>query len=116
MRTFVKKMAQCLADIGTSCPYTIVGKKIVQSARGKQSRTDKVNNDRENELAARVKTGRNVTLIGIFCPFFWFALFSGAPANEVYFNAVHSGIVVAIGLAIMLKTRMDLTEEQRRHK
>ncbi|HML31985.1 hypothetical protein [Sporomusa sphaeroides] len=85
---------------------------MVQSVRGKRGKTNKVISDRESELAARVKSGRNIALIGVFCPFFWFSLFFGAPLDVVYFNAVHSGIVIVIGLGLMLKARRDLTQNQ----
>jgi hypothetical protein len=116
MRAFVKKAAQCLADIGASCPYTLLGKKVVRSATGQRNQTPTVSRERENELMARMKTGRNIALIGVFCPFFWYSLFSGAPANEVYFNAMHSGVVVLIGLVLMLKVKLDFNKEEKRGK
>lgn len=112
MRTLLKKGIQSLTGIANSCPYTMVGKKVVQSVRGKRGETSKMISDRETELTARVKTGRNIVLIGVFCPFFWFSLLSGATIDKVYFNAAHSGIVVAIGLVLMLKARRDLTKDQ----
>ncbi len=113
MRELIKKASKCLTEIGASCPYTMLGKKAVQSARGKSDRIPRVSRERENELAARMKTGRNIALIGVFCPFFWYSLFSGAPADDVRFNAMHSGVVIIIGLAIMLKTRWDFSKARK---
>lgn len=112
MKDFLKQGIQWLTSIGNSCPYTIVGKKMVQSARGKRDRNNQVKSDREKELTERVKTGRNVALIGVFCPLFWYSLFFGATMSEVYFNAAHSSIVAAIGLVVMVKGRRNLTKYQ----
>ena len=114
IRTLLKKGIRRLIGIGNSCPYTIMGKKVVESARGKWGRIDKVSNNRESELISRMRTGRNIALIGIFCPFFWFSLFSGAPTNEVYFNGAHSGIVVAIGLGLMLNAKRTFSKGKRK--
>ncbi|MHC1760461.1 MAG: hypothetical protein AB9917_13315 [Negativicutes bacterium] len=112
MRTIAKKVAQCLTDVGSACPYTMVGKKVVQSVRGKRVIPNTVDSAKEGELKARMKTGRNVALIGFFCPIFWISLFTGASAGELYFNAAHSGIVVVIGLSLMLKAKRDFNKKQ----
>jgi hypothetical protein len=53
------------------------------------------------DISELTKGGRNIALLGIFCPFFWFALFSGADEAEVMFHGTHSSIVFFIGIAIM---------------
>lgn len=53
------------------------------------------------DVSSQTKAGRNIALLGIFCPFFWIALFNGASKSELAFHATHSGIVFFIGIAIM---------------
>ncbi len=54
------------------------------------------------QLSESIKTGRHIALLGLFCPFFWFALFSGADAATIMLHAAHSGIVFLIGVAVVL--------------
>lgn len=68
--------------------------------RGKQARARRVS-DRERVLRSRIKMGRNIALIGFFCPIFWVSLFAGMNRSVVMINAVHSGAVILIGLAVM---------------
>lgn len=53
------------------------------------------------KLTEQAKAGRNIALLGLFCPFFWFALLTNASASTLAFHATHSGIVFLIGVAIM---------------
>lgn len=108
----IKKAFRFLSDIGSSCPYTMLGKKVIRFARCKRDDEKKYINDNERNLLKRIKTGRNIALIGFFCPIFWISLFSGARGQELYFNAVHSGIVVLIGLGLMIISRLDLEKEK----
>ncbi len=64
--------------------------------------------DVERNIVGRMKMGRNIALIGVFCPFFWIAVFSGATGQTLYANAIHSGIVIVIGLAILATYRLRL--------
>ncbi|QBG48701.1 hypothetical protein EGM51_15295 [Verrucomicrobia bacterium S94] len=54
------------------------------------------------KLSAQIKAGRNIALLGIFCPFFWMALLSGERGSALAFHALHSGMVCLIGIAIMI--------------
>ncbi|MGR5063880.1 hypothetical protein [Photobacterium sp. DNB22_13_2] len=54
------------------------------------------------QISEQTKAGRNIALLGFFCPIFWIALFSGADAQSLAFHATHSGIVFLIGIAIMV--------------
>lgn len=56
----------------------------------------------ERKLPGEVKHGAIITLLGIFCPFFWIALFSGASNSVKIFHAAHSGVVIMIGITIMI--------------
>lgn len=54
-----------------------------------------------SSLTEQAKIGRNIALLGLFCPFFWLALLSNANPSTLAFHATHSGIVFLIGVAIM---------------
>ena len=49
-----------------------------------------------------ITLGRNIALIGFFCPIFWISLIMGAEESTIVFNLIHSGIVFGIGLLVML--------------
>ena len=53
-------------------------------------------------MSEQVRAGRNIALLGFFCPFFWYALLTGESQNELSFHALHSGGVIMIGLVLML--------------
>lgn len=71
------------------CAYSHIYKVVAEIINGKK-------------LSEETKTGRNIALLGIFCPFFWFALISGADASTIAFHAVHSSVVFLIGVVIMV--------------
>ena len=48
------------------------------------------------------KQGATIMVIGLCCPIFWISLIAGASIETLRFNAIHSGIVALIGLAIMI--------------
>lgn len=52
-------------------------------------------------ISDQTRTGRNIALLGIFCPIFWYALFTGASTSELIFHATHSSIVFLIGVGII---------------
>ncbi|MDV7105750.1 hypothetical protein R3X26_15195 [Vibrio sp. TH_r3] len=54
------------------------------------------------DISEQTRTGRNIALLGVFCPFFWYALFTGASKAELIFHATHSSVVFLIGMVIML--------------
>ena len=54
------------------------------------------------KLSEQTKVGRNIALLGLFCPFFWYALLSGAQKSTVIMHATHSGIVFLLGIVIMV--------------
>jgi hypothetical protein len=53
-------------------------------------------------------------LVGFFCPFFWIALFSGVRGQTLYFNAIHSGLVMLFGFGYFIRSRMELARERRK--
>ncbi|MDR9828915.1 hypothetical protein RCJ22_25335, partial [Vibrio sp. FNV 38] len=56
---------------------------------------------RGGDISYQTRAGRNIALLGLFCPLFWYALFTGASGAELAFHATHSGVVFLIGIAIM---------------
>jgi hypothetical protein len=56
----------------------------------------------ERKFPAAARQGAFITLLGIFCPIFWIALFTGASAEDLKFHATHSGIVALIGVVVMV--------------
>ena len=56
----------------------------------------------ERKLPSSARTGASIALLGLFCPFFWIALFTGASREELIFHGCHSGLVFLIGLVLML--------------
>lgn len=56
----------------------------------------------ERKLPNAARTGAYVALLGLFCPLFWIALFTGASKGELIFHAIHSGVVILIGVTMLL--------------
>ena len=48
-----------------------------------------------------IKTGRHISLIGVFCPFLWYSILSGASKDFIILNVIHSGIIAGIGLIVL---------------
>ena len=71
------------------CPYTHLGRAIRRMAT-------------ERKLPESARTGALVALLGLFCPFFWIALLTGASKGELIFHATHSGVVFLIGIVLLL--------------
>jgi phosphoglycerol transferase MdoB-like AlkP superfamily enzyme len=57
---------------------------------------------KERKFSSAARQGLFIMLLGICCPIFWYALFTGASAQELKFHATHSSIVAGIGLIIMI--------------
>jgi hypothetical protein len=102
---FVRYLISC-------CPYTMVGKKILQFLRDETGTTHGLVTNREYYLKSQIRIGYGIMLIGVFCPIFWFSFLSGARGNELMFNAIHSGIVILFGLLYFASYRIQLLNEQ----
>jgi len=94
------------------CPYTMLGKKILQFLRGETGTQKESFTNREIYLKSQIKIGSGIMLIGVFCPIFWFSYLSGARGNDLMFNAIHSGIVILFGLLYFTIYRIQLRNEQ----
>jgi hypothetical protein len=105
VRGFIGYLISC-------CPYTMLGKKILGYLRGEPGTSPEQLTNREIYLRSNIKIGYGIILIGVFCPFFWFAFFSGAQGNDLMFNAVHSGIVILFGLLYFATYWIQLRNEQ----
>jgi len=53
------------------------------------------------------RKGIQISLLGFFCPFFWYSLFSGDSVGTVAFHAAHSGLVILIGVVFFIKGLKD---------
>ena len=53
------------------------------------------------DMSEQTKAGRNIALLGFFCPFFWYALLTGESREVVIMHAIHSSIVLLIGIVII---------------
>lgn len=53
------------------------------------------------DISEQTRAGRNIAVLGLLCPFFWYALFTGASKAELIMHATHSGVVFLIGIVIM---------------
>ena len=87
--SFIKIIIKILSKISKWCAYSQIYRLILL-------RYKKV------EYSELTKIGRNIALLGLFCPFFWFALFSGADPSVITFHAYHSSIVFIIGIIIII--------------
>lgn len=82
-----------------ACPYSLLGKKCVDLFKEKPS-TVKHLKEKKQVLKTGIKTGRNISLVGMFCPFLWYSILSGASPDFILLNVLHSGIIVGFGLVI----------------
>ena len=71
------------------CPYTHLWEVIKKSVR-------------ERKFSPAARQGLFIMLLGICCPIFWYALFTGASVDELKIHATHSAIVAGIGLLILI--------------
>ena len=94
-------------SIVQACPYSLVGKKCIGVFKNKPS-TDKNLKNKILLFKTGIKTGRNISLVGLFCPFLWYAILSGASKDFIVMNVVHSGIIVGLGLVILSINYMGL--------
>ncbi|SDZ91140.1 hypothetical protein SAMN05660420_00698 [Desulfuromusa kysingii] len=86
---YVEFTAKIAKNLSKWCAYTHMFKVFTALIKG-------------GDLSEQTKAGRNIALLGFFCPFFWIALLSGADGSTLAFHATHSGIVFLIGVAIII--------------
>ncbi len=108
-----KRITGGLGELLAACPYTLVGKKLLSDKQDQQAGVPPPAAHDEQQIFHKIRLGRNIALIGVFCPFFWISLLSGAPRNIVKFNAAHSGLVVLAGALIMAIGRYQLNRRKR---
>jgi len=87
-KLLMETITRITVRLGKLCAYCYIYKLLLAFINGKK-------------LSELTKSGRNIALLGLFCPFFWFSLFSGADSSTLLLNGLHSGIVFLIGIVIM---------------
>ena len=96
----MKVIVAFFKSLFNACPYTMAGKKCVEVAIGKN--VSQKHGSKYEQGKVGLKLGRNIALMGFFCPIFWVSLFSGADKDTLVFNAWHSGVVLMLGVIVML--------------
>lgn len=86
---FIKPVKKMVVKLSKWCAYSHIFHLLISRLKG------------EN-MSNEAKAGRNIALLGFFCPFFWYSLFSGADKSTITFHAIHSGIVFLFGVVIMV--------------
>jgi len=92
----MKSVSHFFKAVVQSCPYTLVGKSCVEAVKRK-SVTPKKTPKNSSLYKKGMQTGRNIALVGVFCPFLWYSILSGGTRDFIILNAIHSGIIVCIG-------------------
>jgi len=108
-------MINTIKSIVKACPYAIVGKKCTEIVKGKKNDKKKDNTKMET-FKKGTKTGRNIVLIGIFCPLLWYSILSGASKDLIIINLMHSGIIVTLGLVLIVINYLALLRNKNIHK
>lgn len=83
-----------------ACPYSLIGKKCMGILKAKPD-TDTNFKNKIHVYKTGIKTGRHISLVGVFCPFLWYSILSGASKDFIILNVIHSGIIVGIGLVVL---------------
>jgi len=97
----MKTISKLIKQLLDNCPYTIAGKKCIKLINGNKNVSKKYLT-KTLKYRNGLKTGRNISLVGIFCPFFWYALLTGMNQKIIILNAIHSSIVITIGLIVVI--------------
>jgi hypothetical protein len=71
------------------CPYTHLWDVVKTSVK-------------KRKLTATMRSGVLIFLLGLCCPIFWVALFSGASHSELMMHGTHSAIVAGMGLFLII--------------
>ncbi|WP_087024946.1 hypothetical protein [Thaumasiovibrio subtropicus] len=79
-----------LSNITNLCPYKHIFQLVKTAIK-------------ERKMPQSARSGFMIAMLGLFCPLFWIALFTGASGKELLFHATHSGLVISIGLVIMVQ-------------
>lgn len=95
----MQSLSNFFKSIVQACPYSLVGKKCMNKFKSNPN-THKNSKNKTQLYKSGIKTGRNISLVGVFCPFLWYSILSGASKNFIVLNLIHSGIIVAIGLVV----------------
>ncbi|MDW7692645.1 hypothetical protein R9C00_12080 [Flammeovirgaceae bacterium SG7u.111] len=97
----MSKVIRFIQSIINACPYSIAGKKCLQAIKGNKI-DKKGNNHKILRYKKGIKTGANILLIGVFCPFLWYSILAGQSKDLICLNVLHSGIIAGIGVLIVV--------------
>ncbi|WP_417829927.1 hypothetical protein [Thalassospira sp.] len=86
---FKQPVFKAMRKLFCLCPYTHIWRALQQSRK-------------EGRLPETARTGAFIALLGLFCPIFWIAFFSGASKEELTFHAIHSAIVFCAGVVLFI--------------
>lgn len=109
----MRRITDFIKSMIKACPYTLAGKKCIAVIKGKKP-TVQENDNKILRLKRGMKTGRNISLVGIFCPFFWYSLLTGINTSFIVLNAIHSALVILFGLLIILVNYLLLINYKRK--
>ena len=108
-------MINTIKSIIKACPYSIVGKKCIEIVKNKKHDQTKANNKMET-FKKGIKTGRNIVLIGIFCPLLWYSILSGSSKDLICINLMHSGVIASLGFVLIVINYLALFRNKKTHK
>jgi len=103
----MRNLGNFIKSIIKACPYSIAGKKCIEVVKGNKL-ADTKKESKTQRFKEGIKTGRNISLIGVFCPFLWYSIVSGASKNFIILNLIHSAIIVGIGILIIISYYLAL--------
>ncbi|MDF7809064.1 hypothetical protein P4E94_16585 [Pontiellaceae bacterium B12219] len=89
MKPHTTRTGKCISGLSKWCAYKHIYTVISTLIRG-------------GKMSDLTRAGRNIALLGLFCPIFWFSLFTGADGASLALHATHSGIVFCFGLVIVV--------------
>ena len=108
------RMYRFIGYLFSCCPYTMLGKKVLQFLRNETGMPAEKITNREIELKSKIKIGYGIMLVGIFCPIFWLSLLAGARGDELMFNAIHSFLFFLFGLGFVIIYQIQSRNETAR--
>jgi hypothetical protein len=108
-------MINIIKSIIKACPYSIAGKKCIEIVKGKRG-DKKKDNTKIETFKKGIKTGRNIVLIGVCCPFLWYSILSGSSKDLIIINLMHSGVIASLGFVLILINYLALFRNKNIHK
>ncbi len=111
----MKTLVRFFQSIANACPYSLAAKKGLAMARGEKTARPQ-NAPPTRKFEQGIKMGRNIALVGVFCPFLWYSILSGKSREFILLNLIHSGIIAGLGVLLMLINLLALVYNQKKNK